>query len=151
MGPVFLSSVYIAAAMTLFILIPFTLPEISCFTLSLKCFSSDSDNCSPTNTPVFPPSSFLLPSFAWFYVFFFTGQALLSAFSWCSACSSMSEDVFLMHLWREMYSTSTTPPPSCSPRSYCVFLIISILMDVKCNVIVILIYISLIKSSIFHV
>ena len=27
------------------ILIPFRLPEISCFTLSLKCFSSDSDNC----------------------------------------------------------------------------------------------------------
>ena len=28
------------------ILIPFRLPQISCFTLSLKCFSSDSDNCS---------------------------------------------------------------------------------------------------------
>ena len=27
------------------ILIPFSLPQISCFTLSLKCFSSDSDNC----------------------------------------------------------------------------------------------------------
>ena len=27
------------------ILIPFRLPQISCFTLSLKCFSSDSDNC----------------------------------------------------------------------------------------------------------
>ena len=27
------------------ILIPFQLPQISCFTLSLKCFSSDSDNC----------------------------------------------------------------------------------------------------------
>ena len=26
-------------------LIPFRLPQISCFTLSLKCFSSDSDNC----------------------------------------------------------------------------------------------------------
>ena len=26
------------------ILIPFRLPQISCFTLSLKCFSSDSDN-----------------------------------------------------------------------------------------------------------
>ena len=25
--------------------IPFRLPQISCFTLSLKCFSSDSDNC----------------------------------------------------------------------------------------------------------
>ena len=27
------------------ILIPFRLPQISCFTLSLKCFSSDLDNC----------------------------------------------------------------------------------------------------------
>ena len=27
------------------ILIPSRLPQISCFTLSLKCFSSDSDNC----------------------------------------------------------------------------------------------------------
>ena len=27
------------------ILIPFRLPQISCFTLSLKCFSSDSDIC----------------------------------------------------------------------------------------------------------
>ena len=27
------------------ILIPFRLSQVSCFTLSLKCFSSDSDNC----------------------------------------------------------------------------------------------------------
>ena len=27
------------------ILIPFRLPQVSCFTLSLKCFSSDSENC----------------------------------------------------------------------------------------------------------
>ena len=27
------------------ILIPFRLPQISCFTLSIKCFSSDSDSC----------------------------------------------------------------------------------------------------------
>ena len=27
------------------ILIPFRLPQVHCFTLSLKCFSSDSDNC----------------------------------------------------------------------------------------------------------
>ena len=43
-GPAFLSGVCMAAASTL-ILIPFRLPQISCFTLSLKCFSSDSDNC----------------------------------------------------------------------------------------------------------
>ena len=27
------------------VLIPFRLPQISCYPLSLKCFSSDSDNC----------------------------------------------------------------------------------------------------------
>ena len=26
---------------------------------------------------------------------------------WCSACTSVPEGVFLMYLWREMYSTST--------------------------------------------
>jgi len=62
---------------------------------------------SPTNTPVFPTSSFILPSFAWVYIFFFTGQVLLSAFSWCSACTFLFEGVFLMYLWREMYSMST--------------------------------------------
>ena len=54
-------------------------PRVSCFTLSIKCFSSDSDNCpsvrissrpaegrsSPANTPVSPPSSFFLLSFEW--------------------------------------------------------------------------------------
>ena len=65
------------------------------------------DRSSPTETPVFPPSSFILLSFAWFYIFFSTGQVLLSALSCCSACTSVSEGVFLMYLWREMYSTST--------------------------------------------
>ena len=32
------------------ILIPFRLPQISCFTLSLKCFSSHSDNCPTVGT-----------------------------------------------------------------------------------------------------
>ena len=117
------------------ILIPFRLPQISSFTLSLKCFSSDSDNwptlgigpllqfpppaegrSSPTNTPVFPPSSFVLPSFAWFYVFFSTGQVLLSTLSFCIhfcvwRCIldvSMERDIFHIHL-------PPQPPPSCSP------------------------------------
>ena len=105
------------------ILIPFKLPQISCFILSLKCFSSNLPCCddqtpasvpppsegrsSPTNTPVFPPSSFVLSSFASLYIFFSSGQALLSTLSWHSACTSVSEGVFLMYLWREMYSTST--------------------------------------------
>ena len=108
------------------ILIPFRLPQVSCFTLSLKCFSSDSDNCPdvgirpllqfphlPKAGPVlltlllFPSSSFILPSFVWFYIFFSAGQVLLSTLSWCSACTSVSDGVFLTYLWREMYSTST--------------------------------------------
>ena len=36
-----------------------------------------------------------------------TGQVLLYTLSWCSACSSVSEGVFLKYLWREMYSMST--------------------------------------------
>ena len=123
-GPEFLFGVCIAAASTL-ILIPFMLSQISCFTLSLKCFSSDSDNCPDAGirpllqfphpqragpvllTLPFPPSSFVLPSFARFYIFFSTGQVLLSTLSWCSACTSVSEGVFLMYPWREVHSTST--------------------------------------------
>ena len=62
---------------------------------------------SPTNTPVFPPGSFVLPSFVWFYIFFSIGQVLLFALSWCCACTFVSEGVFLMYPWREMYSMST--------------------------------------------
>ena len=108
------------------ILIPFRLPQISCFTLSLKCFSSDSDNCPsvgirplhqfpqwPRAGPdlltllFFSPSSFILPSFAWVYIFYTAGQGLLSTLSWCSACTSVSEGVLLMYPCGEMYSTST--------------------------------------------
>ena len=77
------------------------LPQSSCFTVSLKCFSSDSvapiwgpDPCSspppakggsgPNNTPVSPPSSFILRSFAWVCIYFSAGQVPLSALAWCS-------------------------------------------------------------------
>ena len=108
------------------ILIPFRLPQVSCFTLSLKCFSSDSDDSPdvgigpllqlpnpPRASPVlltlllFPPSSFVLLSFAWFYIFFSIGQLLLSTLSWCSTCTSVSEGVFLIYPWGEMYSMPT--------------------------------------------
>ena len=46
---------------------------------------------SPTNTPVFPTSSFILPSLGCFQIFFSTGQVLLSTLTWCSACTSVSE------------------------------------------------------------
>ena len=39
-------------------------------------------------------------------IFFSTGQVLLYTLSWCSACTSVSESVFLIYPWREMYSTS---------------------------------------------
>ena len=59
---------------------------------------------SPT---VFPPSSFILPSFSCFHIFFSSGQVLLSALGWCSTSTSVSEGAFLMYLWREMCSAST--------------------------------------------
>ena len=96
------------------------------FSISFINFSSYPDNCpdvgirpllqtppcpegmsSPTNTPVLPPSSFIPPSFACFYIFFSSGQVLLSPFSWYSASTSVSEGVFLTYPWREMYSVST--------------------------------------------
>ena len=42
--PTFLPDVY-GCGKDCPIFIPFRLPQISCFSLSLKCFSSDSDNC----------------------------------------------------------------------------------------------------------
>ena len=81
-GPASLSGICMVLRKDCLILIPFRLPQISCFTLSLKCFSSDPDSCpnvgsgpllqfphstkgrsSLTNTPVFPPSFFILQSF----------------------------------------------------------------------------------------
>ena len=53
------------------------------------------------------PPLFILLSFAWFYGFFSTGQVPLYTLSWCSACTCVSEGVFLVCPWREMHSTST--------------------------------------------
>ena len=100
------------------ILIRFRLPQICCFTFSFKCFSSDSDNCPFVGIGIWallqfshllragpvlltllflPPSSFILPSFAWLCIFFSAGQVLLLTLSWCSACTSVSEGVFLTY------------------------------------------------------
>ena len=108
------------------ILIPFRLTQISCLTLTLKCFSSDSDFCPNVGIGplrqfphplralpvlliclIFSPSYLVLPSFGCFCIFFSAGQILLSTLSWCSACISVSEGVFMMHPQREMYSMST--------------------------------------------
>ena len=48
------------------------------------CYSSPphQGRSSPTNTPVFPPSSFILASFVWVFIFFSTGQyPLMSSLS----------------------------------------------------------------------
>ena len=88
------------------ILIPFRLPQIA---VSLKALNVSpliqtiapmcgartpasvppptKGRSSPTNNSVFCPSSFIIPSFAWFYILFSTGQVLLSTVSWCSADS----------------------------------------------------------------
>ena len=73
---------------------------------------------SPTNTPVFPPSSFVLLSFVWFYMFFSTGQyscplsagvlqalLCLKVYNWC------------IHGER-CTPCPPTPPPSCSLPLY---------------------------------
>ena len=89
------------------ILISFRLPQISYFTLSFKYPPSDSDSCPvvgirplPRAGPILltlPPNSFVPPSFALSYVLFSSGQLLLSALSWCSTCTSVSNRVFLIY------------------------------------------------------
>ena len=108
--------------------------------VSLSGFSSDSDTAlmrgqipasvpsptkgrsNPTNTPVSPPVPSSHRVLRGLYVLL-RGQVLLSALSWYSACTSVSEAVFLMYPWREMYSTSPSPLPSYSLSFYsCIFL-----------------------------
>ena len=112
------------------ILIPFRLPQISCFTLSLKCFSSDSDNCPDVGigpllqfphppragpvllTPLFFP---LLPSSYFGSIYYFP----LVRYS-----CLLSAGVLDALLCLKMYSScirgkrctprSPTPLPSCS-------------------------------------
>ena len=114
-------------------LIPFRLPQISCFTLGLKCFSSDSQlppcgdrtpasvppstegRSSPTHTPVF----FLLVPFSYRVlcgsIYCFPLVRYSCPLSTGVLHALVSEGAFLMYPWREMYSSPPTPPPSCSP------------------------------------
>ena len=123
------------------ILIPFRLPQISCLTRSLNCFSSDSDNCPDVGIgpllqfshllragPIllkllfFPLVLFILPSFAWVYIFFSTGQVLLSTFSWCSAFTSVSDGVFLrdvLHVYLLLHHLVLLHPHPCSNTTMC--------------------------------
>ena len=120
------------------ILIPFRVREISCFTLSLKCSSSDSDNCPNVGigllfqfphplragpilltllfSPLAPSSYRVLHESIYFSP---TGQVLLSTLSWCSACTSVFEGVFLMYRGERYTPHPPTPLPSCSlPGSF---------------------------------
>ena len=88
------------------ILIPFRLPQVSCFTLSLKCFSSDSDNCPDVGircllqfphppragpvlltllfSPLFPLSYQVLHGYVCSLLLVMYS---CPALSWCSACT----------------------------------------------------------------
>ena len=95
---------YVARTVTL---LPFRLPQISCSRSALNVspltqtvawlWGSDpasvslpaEGRSSPANTPGFPLSSYALPSFTWFSIFFSVGQVLLSALNWCSGCASV--------------------------------------------------------------
>ena len=52
---------------------------------------------------------------SWYIFFHWSGSPC-----WCSACTSVSEGVFLMYLWREMYSTSTYSSAILSSQ-WCIF------------------------------
>ena len=115
------------------ILIPFRLPQISCFTLSLKCFSSDSDNCPsveirpllyfphpPRADPVLLTFHFfpLVPSSYWVL------RGSIYSFPLVRDSCSLSAGVLHALLCLKLYSwcipgercapSPTTPPPSCS-------------------------------------
>ena len=86
-------------------LFPTLLPLYGYLTAAPACPSPEC-RASPAHSLFFP--SFLHPlSFAWICIFLSSDHGLLPALSWCSVTSSASEDVFLMHPWREMYSSST--------------------------------------------
>ena len=71
---------------------------------------------SPTNTPVPPPFSFILPSFVWFYIFFSTGQVLLFPFSSVVLHALLCLKVYSWCIHGERFSPHLpTPLLSCSP------------------------------------
>ena len=68
-------------------------------------------------------------SFAWICIFFSAGQVLLCALSRCSACTSVSEGVFLMYLWRETYSMSTYSSAIFVSAHYLIGLFVSLILS----------------------
>ena len=108
------------------ILIPFRLPQISCFTLSLKCFSFDSDNCPTVGmgsllhfhhllragpvlltllfSPLVPSSYGVLRGSTYYFPVVRYSCPLSAGVLDALLCIP---DVFLMYPWRETYFTST--------------------------------------------
>ena len=107
------------------ILILFRLPQITCFTLSLKCLSSDSDNCPDVGIrPLLQLPHLLRAGPVLLTLLFFCLVPLScrvlhrSIYSFSLVTYScplsagvlhalLSEGVFLLYPWREMYSMST--------------------------------------------
>lgn len=86
-------------------LCPILLPLCGYLTAAPACPSPEC-RTSPAHSLFFP--SFLHPlSFAWICIFLPSDHGLLPALSCCSVISSASKDIFLIHPWREMYSSST--------------------------------------------
>ena len=74
---------------------------------------------SPTNTPVFLPSSFVLLSFVWVYIFVSSGQVLLSALSAGVLYTLLCLKVYSWCICGERCTPCPlTPLPSCSPCFY---------------------------------
>ena len=59
----------------------------------------------------------ILPSYAGMFIVLSGVQSLLLVFSWCSVRTVASIDVFLMHPWREMNSTSSYSSAILTPLS----------------------------------
>ena len=116
------------------ILIPSRLPKISCFTLSLKCFSSDSDTCRAVGSrpllqfPHLRRAGPVLPTLLFFPLVPLCYWVLCgSVYSFPLARSSclFSDGVLHAHLCLKVCSwcirgercvlCPPTPPPSCSP------------------------------------
>jgi len=116
------------------ILVPFRLPQISCFTFSLKCFSSDSDNCPDVG--IGPPLQFSHQPRAgpvlWTLLFFplvpSSYQVLhgsIYSFPLVRYFCLLSAGVLCALLWLKVYSwcihgerctpSPPTPPSPCSP------------------------------------
>ena len=75
----------------------------------LLCFSYSPGVQVPSRflSSSFSLFSFILPGYVGIFIVLSGVQGLLLVFSWCSTRTVPSVDVFLMHLWREMNSTSS--------------------------------------------